>query len=79
MKIYDYDGKKNICGENIHKARKQNKLSQTNLAAKMQVEGVNIGRDSISRIESGARFVSDYELKKFAQVLNVSSSSLLGD
>ncbi len=77
MKIYDYGDKKNICGTRIHEARKQNHLSQTNLAAKMQVEGVNIGRDSISRIECGARFVSDYELKKFAKILNVTYSSLL--
>lgn len=77
MKIYDYGGKKNISGGRICEARKQSHISQTVLAAKMQVEGVNIGRDSISRIESGTRFVSDYELKKFAQVLNVPFSWLV--
>ena len=79
MKIYDYDGKKNISGEKICELRKKNKISQTALAAKMQVAGVNLGRDSISRIESGARFVSDYELKHFADVLNVPFSVLIDD
>lgn len=58
MKIYDYDGKKNISGSRISQARKKNKISQTDLAARMQVAGVNIGRDSISRIESGVKRVT---------------------
>lgn len=71
MKIYDYNGKKNICGERIREARIIQRISQSELAAKMQVKGVTLERDSISRIESGARFVTDYELKVFAEVLNV--------
>ncbi len=62
MKIYDYNGKKNISGERIRKERKRQKLSQTDLAAKMQVEGIIIERESISRIEIGTRFIPDYEL-----------------
>lgn len=34
-------------------------------------------RDSISRIESGTRFVADYELYVFANVLGVDVASLL--
>lgn len=37
----------------------------------MQIAGIAIERDSISRIENGTRFVADYELKLFAKVLNV--------
>ena len=33
--------------------------------------------DSISRIEIGTRFVTDYELKLFAKVLNVTVDDLL--
>ena len=51
MKIYDYNGKKNISGERIREARLRLRLSQADLAAKMQVEGIAIERDSISRIE----------------------------
>lgn len=71
MKIYNYYGKKNICGERIREARVIQRMSQSDLAAKMQIEGITIERDSISRIEIGTRFVADYELKVFAEVLKV--------
>lgn len=71
VKIYDYGGKKNICGDRIREARVVQRMSQSELAAKMQIAGIAIERDSISRIENGTRFVADYELKLFAKVLNV--------
>lgn len=79
MKIYDYGGKKNICGNRIKQARALRNISQSELAAKMQVEGITIERDSISRIEIGTRFVTDYELKIFAKVLKVNIMWLLSD
>ena len=51
MKIYDYNGKKNICGNRIHEARCKHRLTQSELAAQLQVSGIEIERDSISRIE----------------------------
>lgn len=79
MKIYDYNGKKNICGDRVHEARCRARLTQSDLAAKLQVEGINIERDSVSRIEIGTRFVADYELKVLARLLKVSVAWLLGD
>ncbi len=79
MKIYDYGGKQNICGSRINQARALRNISQSELAAKMQVEGITIERDSISRIEIGTRFVTDYELKIFAKVLKVNIMWLLSD
>ncbi|MBQ8380301.1 MAG: helix-turn-helix transcriptional regulator [Clostridia bacterium] len=79
MKIYDYNGKKNICGKKIKEARKRLKLSQENLAAKLQTEGINIERDSVSRIEIGTRFVADYELLVLSEILGVSPEWLLSD
>ena len=78
MKIYDFNGKKNICGKKVKQARKKQGLSQENLAARLQVEGINIERDSVSRIEIGTRFVSDYELAALCKVLKVSPEYLLG-
>ena len=78
MKIYDFNGKKNICGERIKEARKKMNLSQENLAAKLQIEGVIIERDSVSRIEIGTRFVADYELLALCKILKVSPEYLLG-
>ena len=77
MKIYDYNGRKNICGERVKEARKKAGLSQENLAAKLQIKGVIIERDSVSRIEIGTRFVADYELLALCQILNVSPAYLL--
>ena len=78
MKIYDYNGKKNICGDRIHEARRKCRLTQSDLAAKLQIEGIIIERDSISRIEIGTRFVADYELKVLSKLLKVPVNWLLG-
>ena len=79
MKIYDYNGRKNICGKRVREARKACKMSQIDLAAKLQLAGVIIERDSVSRMESGTRFVTDYELKILAQILRVDVMWLLSD
>ena len=78
MKIYDYGGKKNICGDRLREARVVKRLRQEDLAARIQLKGVNMERDSISRIEIGTRCVSDFELKTFADVLGVSVHWLVG-
>ena len=52
------------------------RLSQTDLAARMQINGVTIEREAISKIETGSRFVTDYELMIFAKVLGVSLERL---
>ena len=72
MKIYTYLGRKNISGERIYAARMALKLSQSELAARMQINGVTLEREAISKIETGKRFVADYELRIFAKVLGVS-------
>lgn len=78
MKIYDYNGKKNICGDRVHEARCKLRLTQSDLAAQLQVNGIIIERDSISRIEIGTRFVADYELRELSKILKVSVNWLLG-
>ncbi|MBR2416992.1 MAG: helix-turn-helix transcriptional regulator [Clostridia bacterium] len=77
MKIYDYNGKKNLCGDKVRQARQKQRISQSDLAARLQVSGIIIERDSISRIEAGTRFVADYELKVISEVLNVDVMWLL--
>ena len=79
MKIYDFGGKKNISGDQIHQARTAMRLSQADLAARMQVNGVTIEREAISKIETGDRFITDYELMVFSRVLGVSVNWLMGE
>lgn len=78
MKIYDFKGRKNLCGERVREARLKRRLSQYDLAARLQIEGVTMERDSISRIEIGTRFVTDYELLILSKALGVSPLWLLG-
>lgn len=78
MKKYNYDNQKNISGERIRQLRKANKLSQNQLAIKMQTEGVIMEQDVISRIESGQRILVDYELYALAQIFKVSSDWIIG-
>ena len=78
MKIYDYHGKKNVCGDRVRDAPQKQRLTQEDLAAKLQIAGVIMERDSVSRIEIGTRFVTDYELMVLSKVLDVSMQWLVG-
>ena len=72
-------GRNNISGGNIARTRKElcPKVSQRLLADKMQLEEIEMDKNAIQRIESGARFITDIELKTFAKVLDVSFEELL--
>lgn len=74
-------GKNNIAGSNIAKLRKaaDSKMSQRALADKMQLEGIELDKNAIQRIEAGKRFITDIELKTFAKVLKTTLSDLLDD
>lgn len=78
--------------ENLHLSGKKERFRRKNTSdekyktdvtvrsgGKMQVEGVMLERDSISRIEGGERFVADYELRVFAKVLGVDVKWLLNE
>lgn len=77
MKIYSYKGKKNLCGDKVRIARLKQRITQQDLAARLQIRGITIERDSISRIEIGTRFVADYELQALSEILGVSVDWLL--
>ena len=66
MKIYYFEGQKNISGDRIHQVRATKRISQADLAARMQVKGVFIEREAISKIETGDRIETDIELMIFA-------------
>lgn len=77
VKKLEYLGRRNICGERVRKERVTRRLSQERLAAKMQMRGVEIEQDAISRVEAGERLVTDYELRAFAAIFEVPVESLL--
>lgn len=75
-----YDNLNNICGRKIKMLRLQlpEKTSQRKLADMLELQGLDIDKNAIQRIESGQRFVTDIELKMLARVLNASYEELLG-
>ncbi|HST87711.1 MAG TPA: helix-turn-helix transcriptional regulator [Ktedonobacterales bacterium] len=72
---------RNLAGPRIRQARRSHvpKLTQAELAAQLQVRGVDLDRSTITRIERQQRAVTDIELAALANVLGVSSSWLLGE
>lgn len=78
MKLLAKDGKCNTCGERVRFAREKCKLSQEDLAAKIQLKGHSLTQKAISRIETGVRVVPDYEIPLLAEALGVDPLWLLG-
>ncbi|MFZ5643534.1 MAG: helix-turn-helix domain-containing protein [Bacillota bacterium] len=79
MKIYWHEGSKNIIGKRVKEARLKSKpiITQSDLSARLETFGIKIDRVSISKIESGDRFVADYEAVALAKSLKVSLEWLL--
>ena len=72
MKIYWYRNSKNLIGHRLHDLRISQHLTQRQLAARMQLAGMEMNEVTILRIEKGVRFVPDYEVAELAKALGVS-------
>lgn len=77
VKVFSYNGQRNISGEKIRQERTRQRCTQSDLAARIQVSGVILERDCISRIENGLRMVQDFELRAIAGALGVTTDWLL--
>lgn len=77
MKAMEFRGNKSIVGPRIKEARKLQKISQVELAARMQTMEVNMDQKVISKIERNRRIVTDYEVACFAKALKVEKDWLL--
>lgn len=73
------DGTRNLCGKKIAQLRKAmpERTSQRKLAEQVQLRGIDIDKTAIKRIENGERYVTDIELKMFADIFSVSVDELL--
>lgn len=71
----------NLIGKRVKQARlfQKSRLTQTNLASKLQIEGLAIDQSQVSKIENGTRPVTNMEVAIIARILGVSSSWLLGE
>lgn len=75
------NGKRNLCGLRIAQLRKgmKPKVSQRMLADRLQLSGIDLDKNAISKIESGQRFVTDIELKALAELFHITTNELLYD
>ncbi len=71
------EGRNNVCGKNIATFRKEIKISQRELADRLQLFGLDIDKNAIQRIEAGKRFVTDIEIIAFSNVLNKTFEEIL--
>lgn len=68
---------KNLIGQRLIELRKQHNLSQRDLAHKLQLAGYDMDKNVITRIETNKRYVTDIELKAFAEIFQVSYNYLI--
>ena len=73
MKITKYNNIKKISGNELKELRKDAKISQQDLAEKLQLEGIDLTSKEISKIETNNRLVQDFELFAFAKIFKVSA------
>lgn len=73
MKITKYSEFRNISGNKLRELRKSIKMSQQDLAEKLQLEGIDLTSKEISKIENNKRLVQDFELFAFAKIFKVSA------
>lgn len=72
---------KNIVGRRVAEARnfRGPRLTQDDLSGKLARVGIQLDRAAVAKVENGHRYVLDYELRAFAEVLGVDVNWLLGD
>ena len=68
---------RNAVGPRIRKFRVEREWTQDQLAAKLQLAGLDFDRVTVAKVESQIRSVYDFELVVVAEVLGVGAGELL--
>lgn len=66
------DGKRNLVSKRLVELRRTRKWSQRDLAYQLQLIGMDMDKNVITRIETNKRYVTDIELRALAKVFEVS-------
>jgi transcriptional regulator with XRE-family HTH domain len=66
-----------MIGPALRSLREAEGLTQAELAARLQLSGWDISRETLAKVESQVRCVTDRELVRFAEALEVDPSELL--
>lgn len=70
-------GEKNLTGARLKELRAKAGLSQRDLARQLQLIGVDMDKNVITRIETNKRYVTDLELRALSQIFKVSYQYLI--
>ena len=66
-----------MIGPTLRSLREAEGLTQAEFAARLQLAGWDISRETLAKVESQVRCVTDRELVRFAEALEVDPSELL--
>lgn len=79
MKAFWYNSeRKNVCGIRIKELRKEKNLSTKKLEIMANLAGYDfITQNAITKAELGIRFIPDYEVAIFAELLDTTPEYLL--
>lgn len=66
----------NLVGSHLRRLRRQARLSQAALVARCQINGYDLSRESLAKIEGQGRSVTDAEILFLAEALRVSFALL---
>lgn len=64
-------------GENIRKIRKDRKLGQTDLVRMLQIDGCDMTRECLVKIERGTLHIQATQLQAIKKVLNTTYDALI--
>ena len=70
-------GEKNLISQRLIELRRQHNMSQRLLAYQLQLNGYDMDKNVITRIETNKRYVTDIELQALAKIFGVSYEALI--
>lgn len=81
MSSSGYQFSRNILGAELRKYRLSitPKVTQANLAARLQIQGYELDRSAISRIENDERHLMDFEFLALCNALRVAPEDILAN
>jgi len=67
-----YNDKSNVIGGILKKLRQEHHCSQTQLCKKLELLGIVMTKEDLSKIEKNKKIVKDFEVWGIAKALNIS-------
>lgn len=68
---------KNLIGDRLKGLRNSKNLSQRDLARELQLMGIDMDKNVITRIETNKRYVTDFELQAIKEFFDISYDYLI--